>query len=101
MPARGYKFGCVCSYMAGLTQATNLGVFDLCHFALLKRGCTNLVVGLELADLYTCIFPEVVSLWCHVVGRKRSLGKLSFLVFTRSTNFHFEKAHEPPTRCGH
>ena len=22
-------------------EATNLGVFDLCHFALLKRGCAN------------------------------------------------------------
>ena len=25
--------------------------FDLCHFDLLKRGCANSVVGLELADL--------------------------------------------------
>ena len=31
-------------------EATNLGVFDLCHFALLKRGCANSVVGLELAE---------------------------------------------------
>ena len=33
-------------------EATNLGVFDLCHFALLKRGCANSVVGFELADEY-------------------------------------------------
>ena len=32
------------------SEATNLGVFDLCHFDLLKRGCANSVVGLELAD---------------------------------------------------
>ena len=31
-------------------EATNLGGFDLCHFDLLKRGCANSVVGLELAD---------------------------------------------------
>ena len=29
-------------------EATNLGVFDLCHVALLKRGCAISVVGLEL-----------------------------------------------------
>ena len=32
-------------------EATNLGVFDLCHFAVLKRGCANSVVGLELAEI--------------------------------------------------
>ena len=32
-------------------KATNLGVFDPCHFALLKRGCANSVVGLELAEI--------------------------------------------------
>ena len=31
------------------SEATNLGVFDLCHFAVLKRGCANSVMGLELA----------------------------------------------------
>ena len=30
-------------------DATNLGVFDLCHFALLKRGCAN-SGGLEIAE---------------------------------------------------
>ena len=42
-PARGYKIGCVCSYMAGITPVWGykLGVFDLCLFALLKRGCAN------------------------------------------------------------
>ena len=34
------------------SEAANLGVFDLCHFALLKRGCANSVVGLELAEIY-------------------------------------------------
>ena len=39
-PTRGYKFGCVCSYVLVLPRCedTNLGVFDLRHFALLKRG---------------------------------------------------------------
>ena len=31
-------------------EAASLGVFDLCHFALLKRVCANSVVGLELAE---------------------------------------------------
>ena len=31
-------------------EATNLGVFDLCHFALLKRA-VQIRAGLELADL--------------------------------------------------
>ena len=26
-------------------------VFDLCHVDLLERGCTNSVVGLELAEI--------------------------------------------------
>ena len=34
--------------MAGISQAS-LGVFDLCHFALLKRGCAN-SSGLKLAE---------------------------------------------------
>ena len=32
--------------------ATNLGVFDLCRFALLKRGCALTRVGLELAEQF-------------------------------------------------
>ena len=33
-------------------EARNLGVFDLCEFDLLKRGCANSVCGgLELAEL--------------------------------------------------
>ena len=58
-PASGYSFGCVCSYMAGITQvcdATNLGVFGLCHFALLQRGCA-MGAGLEKA----CF--RLLSLW--------------------------------------
>ena len=39
-PGRGYKFGCVCSCMAVLPrcEATNLGMFDLCHFDLPRYG---------------------------------------------------------------
>ena len=46
-PARGYKFGCVCSYMAGITQVWAYKFVCVCsvsfrpHFALLKRGCAN------------------------------------------------------------
>ena len=29
-----------------------LGVVDLCHIDLLKRGCASLVVGLEFADFH-------------------------------------------------
>ena len=46
-PARGYKFGCVYSYMAGIVQVWGYkfgcvwsGSFRP-HFALLKRGCAN------------------------------------------------------------
>ena len=34
-------------------EATDLGVFDLRHFDLLKQGCAN-SGGLELADKYHC-----------------------------------------------
>ena len=46
-PARGYKYGCVCSYMAGTTQVCRYkfgcvwSVSFRPHFALLKRGCAN------------------------------------------------------------
>ena len=43
-PARGYKnLGVFVPIWLVLPrcEATNLGVFDLCHFALLKRGCAN------------------------------------------------------------
>ena len=46
-PARGYKFGCVCSYMAGIIQVWGYKFGCVCsvpfrpHFALLKRGCAN------------------------------------------------------------
>ena len=62
-PARGYKFGCVCSYMAGHYPGilmtghigTNTPKFvplagDDCALTLLKRGCASSVVGLELAE---------------------------------------------------
>ena len=62
-PARGYKFGCVCSYIDGHEDAgvmiihirTNTPKFvvplagDDRPLTLLERGCANLVVGLELA----------------------------------------------------
>ena len=32
---------------------------NLCHFALLKRGCANSVVGLELADM--CLFVWLLA----------------------------------------
>ena len=56
-PTRGYKFGCVCSYMAGHEDAgvvtghigTNLYPLagDDRRLTLLKRGCANSVVGLS------------------------------------------------------
>ena len=62
-PARGYKFGCVCSYMAGVIShqrndrqiGTNTPKFgplagDDRPLTLLKRGCANSGVGLELAE---------------------------------------------------
>ena len=70
--ARGYKFGCVCSYMAGhypgilmtghIGTKTHPNLYPLarddCALTLLKRGCANSVVGVELADkrcCYTCL----------------------------------------------
>ena len=64
-PARGYKFGCVCSDLAGVISHQcndwpyrNKHIPNLYPLAgderpltLLKRGCANSVVGLELADL--------------------------------------------------
>ena len=40
---RGYKLGVFVPIWLVLPKrdATNLGVCDLCHFALLKRGCAN------------------------------------------------------------
>ena len=62
-PARGYRFGCVCSYMAGHYPGilmtghigTNSPKFvslsgDDRALTLLKRGCANSGVGLELAE---------------------------------------------------
>ena len=63
-PARGCKFGCVCSCMAGHEDAwamtvhigtnTRPNLYSLAGddgpLTLLKRGCANSVVGLELAE---------------------------------------------------
>ena len=51
-PVRGYKFGCVVPIWLVLPrcEATNLGVFNLCDFALLKTGLCKFGGGfLELA----------------------------------------------------
>ena len=46
-------------------EATNLGVFDLCHFALLKRGCANSVgwvwSSLSTVPICTAVSPPFVS----------------------------------------
>ena len=44
-------------------------VLDLCHFDLLKRGCANSVVGLELAGANSVYFLCVMSL-----GDKRAVS---------------------------
>ena len=56
-PARGYKFGCVCSYMAGVIshQCNDNGHIEtntpkFVPLSLLKRGCANSVMGLEPAE---------------------------------------------------
>ena len=65
-PSEGYNFGCVWSYMAGHEEAgvvtgdtgTNTPKSQICTtlagddraLTLLKRGCANSVVGLELAE---------------------------------------------------
>ena len=51
--ARGCNLGVFVRVWLVLPQceATNVGVFDLRHFDLLKRGCANSVVGLELTEL--------------------------------------------------
>ena len=46
---------CVCVFIPvwpvlTCCEATNLGVFDLCHFDLLQRTCAKVRVGLELTD---------------------------------------------------
>ena len=54
-PAReGTNFACFVPTWLVLPRwgATNLGVFDLCHFVLLKRGCSKSGCVLELADLW-------------------------------------------------
>ena len=64
-PARGYNWSCVCSYMAGhypgILMTGHIGTNtrpnldplagDDRTLTLLKRGCANSVVGLELAEL--------------------------------------------------
>ena len=54
-PARGYNLGAFVLVWLVLRrrEATNLGRFDL-----LKRGCANSVVGLELADFGTMRFKS-------------------------------------------
>ena len=73
-PARGYKFGCVCSYMAGHGDArvvtghigTNTPKFVPPRWGRppfdrtqIKRGCANSVVGLELAESSQAFQPGV------------------------------------------
>ena len=42
-------------------EATNLGVFVLCHFALISpysNGAVQILVGLELADMRHIVFEK-------------------------------------------
>ena len=78
-PVRGYKFGCVCSYMASHEDAgvvtghigtnTRPNLYPLAGddsaLTLLKRGCANSVVALALADSQpgACLTPLVLPAW--------------------------------------
>ena len=55
-------------------EATNLGAFDLCHFALLKRGCANSVVGLSSADAEVLLGELVETFRGFVFLSRRSVS---------------------------
>ena len=82
-------------------EATNLGVFDLCHFALLKRGCVNSGV-LELADM--CLFVWFLAHGMEASGLESRLSQCSATVrhcrcYTRRSATPFYDIDMANLRC--
>ena len=69
--ARGYKFGCVCSYMAGLTPCVRLQswVCLICVVSTYSNGAVQIRVGLELGER---VDGELIIADWNFQARKRS-----------------------------